>query len=371
MPDGGSSDVGDTLDGSAGKPSSQPTAFTGRLRVAAADIVRAAEAIEAHNAALGAANWQLEMRVADRTASLEQALADSARNEARFRAVAETVPQLIWTSHPEGRWTYANPRWVAYTGQAEPNTHELGWLASVHPEDRAHTMEAWHEATVKTGRMFVEHRIRRTDGTFRWFETTALPAGKPNDPRTEWVGASSDVHDRKLAEAELRRANEALRREAEERRRELDESDARMAAYFEAAPEPLFVVAEAPDTGRFLHEAVNPACERATGWQATAVRGRPASAFMPPLAAGAAEAAYRRCRDLGAPTVFEATLSEGGPALRISLLPVAGEDEAEAEAHRPARMIGFVRPPSAAAGAAGTASRGAVVPFPLPRPGHL
>lgn len=337
-----------------------------QLRASAADLVRLAAELEERNLSLATANWRLESCVAERTAALDRALALARHDAARFRAVAETVPQLVWTSHPEGRWDYASPRWVAYTGQPEPTTHALGWLESIHPEDREHTMAAWHDATVRKGLFRAEHRIRAADGSYRWFETTALPvADGEQRPVSEWVGASADVHARKLAEMELQRANARLVQEAEDRRRELARSEARMAAFFAAAPEPLFVVAEAPG-GRFLHEAVNPACERLTGWRTESVRGQPARGFMPLESAGAAEAAYRRCRDLGVPTGFEAVLREGGPPLRVSLLLVA-TDDAEGDDGHPARLLGFIRAPADAA----EAPRGTVVPFPLPRPGHL
>ena len=159
--------------------------------------------LEQRNTSLAQANWQLEQRVAERMAALQSALRAKTENEARFRAVADDVPQLVWTSKDEGNWTYANQRWLSYTGQSEEETLGLGWLDAVHPDDRRATLAAWHEASESGRPLLVEHRLRQADGAWRWFETQAMPS---TDARTgsPWIGASTDIHARKLAGDALR-----------------------------------------------------------------------------------------------------------------------------------------------------------------------
>ena len=57
-------------------------------------------------------------------------------SEARFRTLAETIPQLVWTSIADAHWTYASRQWTVYTGQSEAEAIGLGWLDAVHPDDR-------------------------------------------------------------------------------------------------------------------------------------------------------------------------------------------------------------------------------------------
>lgn len=133
---------------------------------------------------------------------MEEALCewDVAGMEAlQFRLLAEMIPQLVWRSLDDGRWDWAGPQWAAYTGQDEPASHGLGWLETVHPDDRKGTQEAWHRASEQGG-FSVEHRLRRTDGAYRWFQTRAAPLHDEAGVRTHWFGTSTDVHDLRQAE---------------------------------------------------------------------------------------------------------------------------------------------------------------------------
>ncbi|HWI56958.1 MAG TPA: PAS domain S-box protein, partial [Bacillota bacterium] len=68
------------------------------------------------------------------------------RSEHQFRVLAESIPQLIWTTNPEGQADYVNERWSAYTGQTPEQAYGSGWAAAVHPEDRPRVIESWSAA---------------------------------------------------------------------------------------------------------------------------------------------------------------------------------------------------------------------------------
>ena len=82
---------------------------------------------------------EISLRAA--AAEREQAVAALRSQDAQFREMAEVVPQLIWTSEPDGTLRYVNRRWRTYTGVA-PND----WLDALHLEDHAHVAEAWTKA---------------------------------------------------------------------------------------------------------------------------------------------------------------------------------------------------------------------------------
>ncbi|MDX7950235.1 PAS domain-containing protein [Lichenihabitans sp. Uapishka_5] len=131
---------------------------------------------------------------------VEAALRDS---EGRLRTLIEGVPQLIWRSCAQGRWTWASPQWLDYTGQTQKESHGLGWLAVVHPDDHAVTEMAWQDADPH-GRLNTEFRVRRaSDGTWRWHQTRSVPVRatpKPNEtagPIIEWLGTTTDIEDLK------------------------------------------------------------------------------------------------------------------------------------------------------------------------------
>ncbi|GJD54638.1 sensor histidine kinase [Methylobacterium dankookense] len=114
-----------------------------------------------------------------------------------LRLMVETLPQLIWRALPGGDWIWASRQWTAFTGQSAAQFEGQGWLAAVHPDDRARTALAWQGAEAG-GRLEVEHRLRNAgDGAYRWFECRALPLRDTTGRVTEWCGTATDIHDLK------------------------------------------------------------------------------------------------------------------------------------------------------------------------------
>lgn len=129
------------------------------------------------------------------------------RSEARFRSLSEAIPQLVWTAVGEGCWTWGSRQWVAYTGQADAASHGLGWLERVHPDDRDAFRAAWRTAQ-ESGRLELDHRLRRADGEYRWFQTRALPVRDAEGAVVQWCGTCTDISDLKAIEAALRTARD-------------------------------------------------------------------------------------------------------------------------------------------------------------------
>ena len=121
-----------------------------------------------------------------------QALQES---EARFRQLADSMPQLVWTAEPDGRVDYFNSRLSLFTTCGP-------WRPAVYDEDRTRTVKAWKSA-VRTGSPYeIEHRLQIADGRYRWFLTRAVPVPDEAGQVRKWYGTSTDVHDRKHAEEE-------------------------------------------------------------------------------------------------------------------------------------------------------------------------
>lgn len=153
---------------------------------------------------IGLPGWAALAIVVDISARkrAEQALRES---EARFRQLAESLPQLVWTATPDGRCDYLSPQWIVYTGVPAAAQLGYGWLDQVHPDDRESVRAAWGDA-LSSGRAHrVENRLRRDDGVFRWFAIHGVPLRDSQGQIVKWFGISSDIEDQKQAEAELRR----------------------------------------------------------------------------------------------------------------------------------------------------------------------
>ena len=123
------------------------------------------------------------------------------RDLAEFRRnLAESMPQIVWTTRPDGRPEYFNRRWTDYTGvPAEVAVAGTGDSA-LHPDDRARTAERWRQS-VETGEEYeIEHRFRRaSDDSFRWHLSRGLPLRDEDGTIVGWVGTATDIDDQKRA----------------------------------------------------------------------------------------------------------------------------------------------------------------------------
>ena len=126
-------------------------------------------------------------------------------------AIAEILPQLVWTAGPDGALDYANVRWVEYTGLPVSSITGDGWTAALHPDDLARTMASWQEA-VRTHEPYeITYRLRRHDGAFRWHLARAARLRPGGTEVSRWFGTCTDIHDQKRFEDSQRLLVEASR----------------------------------------------------------------------------------------------------------------------------------------------------------------
>ncbi len=137
------------------------------------------------------------------------------RSEERFRTVLDASTAIIWNMAASGEFEWPQPRWTAFTGQAFEEARGAGWVEAIHPEDRAHTLDAWRHAVETRSRYEIEHRVRRADGVWRYMEAHAVPILSEDGTVAEWIGTHADVTERKEAEE----AMQVARDEAEEANR--------------------------------------------------------------------------------------------------------------------------------------------------------
>ena len=136
----------------------------------------------------------------------KQAERELREREERFRTLADSLPQLIWMTDALGENTYCNQRYLDYLGVTEAERASIQWLELVHPDDLAPTLKIWNRA-VETGEPYLnEFRLRRKDGTFRYFLARAVPFRNDAGKIERWIGSLTDTHEQKLAEDALRRS---------------------------------------------------------------------------------------------------------------------------------------------------------------------
>jgi PAS domain S-box-containing protein len=139
------------------------------------------------------------IEASQRWAKLRAELRDS---ESRFKELAESLPQLVWTCDAEGRCDYVSRQWVAYSGVSAEQQIGSSWLTLIHSQECSAVAERWKDA-VDTGAEFqMEQRMRRADGVYRWFDSRLVPIGDVSRRASKWVGSSTDVHEsRGMSEA--------------------------------------------------------------------------------------------------------------------------------------------------------------------------
>jgi PAS domain S-box-containing protein len=125
--------------------------------------------------------------------------------EQRFSALAESLPQLVWASDPNGDRIYVNSRYCNYTGMTAENLVGAKWKDFLHPDDIPRTNELWYKSMATGEDYSNEYRIRRHDGMYRSFLARAIAVRNPDGTIDRWLGSATDIHDQKLAEEALRR----------------------------------------------------------------------------------------------------------------------------------------------------------------------
>jgi PAS domain S-box-containing protein len=137
-------------------------------------------------------------------------------SEQRYRSLLEATAQTIWINNPEGEMRGEQPGWAALTGQSYDEYQGHGWTRAIHPQDRDRTV-ALFEAAVRTGGVFLcEHRVRRIDGEWRYFNASSAPVREEDGSIREWFGVHTDITDRKRVEIEREQLIVALKRSNED-----------------------------------------------------------------------------------------------------------------------------------------------------------
>ncbi|MEM8639104.1 MAG: PAS domain S-box protein [Cyanobacteria bacterium P01_G01_bin.54] len=135
-------------------------------------------------------------------------------------AIMETSPVAIFYADGQGRCRYANSQLCILTGLAFAQLQQSGWLSAVHPEDADRVRQEWAAAQA-IGQWFQsEYRFLRPDGSVRWIYSQAQIHENSGTEGTEtasgqnsgrdYVGTCTDITDRKQAETELRRYQQAV-----------------------------------------------------------------------------------------------------------------------------------------------------------------
>lgn len=121
-------------------------------------------------------------------------------SEARFRAIADDAPVMIWVADPNGDTSFFSRLWLDTTGQTEEEALGFGWVDVIHPDDREKVTQAFFEAHTSQEPVRSEYRLRRADGSWAWMLDVGQPRFSADGTFLGYVGSALDITERRAAE---------------------------------------------------------------------------------------------------------------------------------------------------------------------------
>ena len=116
----------------------------------------------------------------------------------------DALPGLVWCARPDGRAEFLNRRWREYAGIDPRQPLGTAWQAVIHPDDLPRWLERWRTGGTSSDPWELELRLRRSDGSYRWFLCRACVETDPSGQIVRWCGVNTDIDDRRRAENDLR-----------------------------------------------------------------------------------------------------------------------------------------------------------------------
>lgn len=147
----------------------------------------------------------------DITAVTQQITEIKEADEERFQLICDSMPQLIWTTTPDGLHDWFSQRWYDYTGLTEEESLGEGWKLPFHPDDMAATGRRWQHSLDTGDPYTTEYRCRKYDGEWRWMLGRAVCMRNKDTGKIEkWFGTCTDIHESVMARSEAKRLRQQL-----------------------------------------------------------------------------------------------------------------------------------------------------------------
>jgi PAS domain S-box-containing protein len=157
------------------------------------------------------ASRELDRRVAQRTRELATAKDESERSERESWRLIDSIPGPIVMLTKTGDVDMVNRHLLEYFGTTIEEARQWGTNDLVHPEDLPHLIELFTRS-IESGTPYEsEHRLRRRDGVYRWFQARAFPLRDANGDIVRWCVLLTDIDDRKRAEDAVRTSERSLK----------------------------------------------------------------------------------------------------------------------------------------------------------------
>ncbi len=149
----------------------------------------------------------VEIRDITLTVSAQRELRSS---EARFRQMAEAMPQMTWIADAQGNVFWYNQRWHDYTGSTLKDVAGWGWQRYHDPDVLPTVMERWQSSIAEGSTFDMVFPILGQNGKFRPFITRSSPLRGESGEVQLWFGTCTDISEERAQTEQLRRNERRL-----------------------------------------------------------------------------------------------------------------------------------------------------------------
>jgi PAS domain S-box-containing protein len=125
------------------------------------------------------------------------------QSEHQMQRMMDTVPSNLYSTAPDGEFTFVNKKARDYLGMTLDQIQGWGWVEATHPEERECVVKEFKKALATESSYINEHRIRRADGIYRWHLSRAEPLRDEDGQIVQWFGVAIDIDERRRAEDHL------------------------------------------------------------------------------------------------------------------------------------------------------------------------
>jgi PAS domain S-box-containing protein len=124
-------------------------------------------------------------------------------HELTLHQIVEGITALITVTSADGQVSFVNQPVLDYFGKSLDELKRWTPSDSLHPEDLPRVVAAWQRSLRDGQPCEFEHRIRRADGAYLWFQVRGFPVHDVAGRILHWLVLQTDIHERKRAEAVL------------------------------------------------------------------------------------------------------------------------------------------------------------------------
>jgi PAS domain S-box-containing protein len=132
-------------------------------------------------------------------------------SELSWRQIVDNIPGLVVTMTPMGEVEFLNRQTLEFFGKTREELKDWALVEAVHPEDLPRVIKA-RITSIEKGEVYqIEHRCRRADGIYRWFQVRGLPVRNREGTISAWYLLLTDIEDLRRGVEEIQKSQSRLR----------------------------------------------------------------------------------------------------------------------------------------------------------------